>query len=169
MRIAHDLRINERIFAKTVRLISESGEQMGLMTIDQALESARRAELDLVEVAPDAQPPVCRIMDYGKFKYRQKKKTHQGQKRHAAQMKEIRLRPKTDEHDLLIKARHAREFIERKDKVLVNLLFRGRERAHVDVGRAVLERFMAAMQDVAKVEQLPKLEGSRMALVLAPK
>jgi len=163
------LRINERIFAKTVRLISESGEQLGLITIDQALEAARRAGLDLVEVAPDAEPPVCRIMDYGKFKYRQKKKTHQGQKRHTAQLKELRLRPKTDEHDLLIKVRRAREFIARKDKVLVNLLFKGRERAHVDVGRAVLERFMAEMQDIAKVEQAPKLEGARMAMVFAPK
>ena len=121
MSITQELRINERIFAKQVRLIGEESEQLGVVSRQEALEKARELGTDLVEVAPQADPPVCRLMSYGKYKYRQKKKTQQ--KRHVSQLKELRLRPKTDVHDLQTKIRQARKFLERKDKVLVNMMY----------------------------------------------
>jgi len=140
------------------------------MSRDEALATAQQEGMDLVEVAKNADPPVCRIMDYGKFKYKQKKRTHQaGRKHHAAHLKEIRVRPKTEEHDIQIKIRKAREFIGRRDKVLVNMLFRGRERSHVELGKAIMEEFAVALEDVAKIEKEAKLEGSRMGMILVPK
>ena len=133
------------------------------------MRAAREADSDLVEVAPGASPPVCRIMDYGKFKYKQKKKTHQtGPKHHVAQVKEVRLRPKTDKHDVQVKADRARRFLGRGDKVLVNMLFRGREMAHRDLGKAMLDKFAEDLVDVAKVESPPRMERNKMNMLLAP-
>lgn len=126
------------------------------------------AGLDLVEVAPNERPPVCRILDYGKFKYEQKRKTHQ--KPHQIQVKEIRLRPKTGEHDIEFKMKQARQFLEHKDKVKLNVMFRGRENAHHDRGREILQQVIASLEDLAKVEKPPGMEGGRsMTAVLAPK
>ena len=153
-----------------MRLVDAEGTQVGIVTRDEALEAARVVSLDLVEVAPAAKPPVCRIMDYGKFKYRQKKKGHQsGTKHHVAQIKEIRLRPKTDTHDVQVKRDRARRFLDRGDKVLVNMLFRGREMAHRELGRDMLEQFAVDLEDIAKVENPPRMERNRMNMLLAPK
>lgn len=167
MSITQELRINERIFAKQVRLIGEEGAQLGIVSRQEALEKARELGTDLVEVAPQADPPVCRLMSYGKYKYRQKKKTKQ--KQHVSQLKELRLRPKTDVHDLQTKIRQARKFLERKDKVLVNMMFRGRERAHTEIGKEILLKFAQELADIAKIEKDVTLDGRRMGLILAPK
>lgn len=167
MSITQELRINERIFAKQVRLIGEESEQLGVVSRQEALEKARELGTDLVEVAPQADPPVCRLMSYGKYKYRQKKKTQQ--KRHVSQLKELRLRPKTDVHDLQTKIRQARKFLERKDKVLVNMMFRGRERAHTEIGKEILLKFAQELEDIAKLEKDVRLDGRRMGMILAPK
>jgi translation initiation factor IF-3 len=150
-----------------VRLIDENSAQAGVMSRDEALAKAKSLELDLVEVAPNSDPPVCRIMNYGKYKYKQKKKSHQ--KHHTVQLKELRIRPKTDDHDLDTKVKQARKFLEKRDRVLVNMLFRGRERAHTDLGRELLKRFAGALEDIAKVEKDITMEGRRMNLILAPK
>jgi translation initiation factor IF-3 len=140
------------------------------MLTDEALRRAKEAGLDLVEVAPDAKPPVCKIMDYGKFKYEQKKKAHQAKTRQkVTQLKELRIRPKTEEHDLLIKVKKAKEFLAVGDRVQVNMLFKGREMAHIEVGKTLLERFATEVADVAKVERPAILDGRRMTLVLVPK
>lgn len=131
---------------------------------------AREAGLDLVEVARNANPPVCRIMDYGKYKYEMKKKTVEARKKsHHIKLKELRLRPKTEEHDLMTKMQHAREFLMQHHKVLVNMLFRGREMAHMNLGKDLILRFVKELEDISKVEQEPRLEGRRMTLVLSPK
>jgi translation initiation factor IF-3 len=153
-----------------VRLVSEDGEQLGIKSLADALVSAREAHLDLVEVAPRAQPPVCKLMDYGKFKYRQKKKAHDAKTHHhRVHTKEIRLHPKTGDHDLEFKARHARKLLALGDKIHVNVFFKGREMAHRELGYDVLGRFSANLEDVAKIEQEPKVEGRRMTMILAPK
>jgi len=139
------------------------------MSLPEALAKARELGFDLVEVSPNAEPPVCRLMDYGKFKYRQSKRYHHAQKQHAAQLKEVRLRPRIEDHDLEIKIDRARKFLERRDKVLVSLLFRGRERAHEDLGVAVMERFVAALEDVAKPEGSMNRQGFRITMLLSPK
>ncbi len=143
---------------------------MGLMLTDEALRRAREIGADLVEVAPDAKPPVCKIMDYGKFKYEQKKKAHQAKSRQkVTHIKELRLRPKTEDHDLMVKVRKAKEFLEEGDRVQITMLFRGREMAHVDVGKTLLERFAVEIQETGKVERPAILDGRRMTLVLVPK
>ena len=162
------MRVNERIRIREVRLIGEEGNQVGLIATEKALEMAKEAGLDLVEVSPDAKPPVCRIMDYGKFKYRQKKKVHQ-RKQHVSQLKEIWARPKTDRHDLQIKMDHARKFIEKKDKVQFSVRFRGREMAHQELGMKILAQVKEALADVVKVEQEPVSMGRRITMVLVPK
>ena len=142
---------------------------MGLMLTDEALRRARESGLDLVEVAPEAKPPVCKIMDYGKFKYEQKKKAHQAKaKQKVVQLKELRLRPKTEEHDLLIKVRKAKEFLEAGDRVQVNMLFKGREMAHIEVGKTLLERFATELAGVGRVERPAVLDGRRMTLLMIP-
>ena len=160
-----ELRINERITARTVRLIGAAGEQLGTQPIEEARRLAEEAATDLVLVAPDADPPVCKIMDYGKYKYEMKKRQHEHHK-HQPEIKELRLRPKTEQHDLLVRVKQARQFIERGDRVLVNVFFRGREMAHADLGRAVLDRFVQEMQDIAKLERPPMMEGRRLGIVL---
>ena len=160
--------LNEKIRARTVRLIGAESEQLGVKPIEEALQLAEQAGFDLVLVSPDADPPVAKIIDYGKFKYEQKKRQHEHHK-HQPQIKELRFRPKTEEHDLMVRVRQARQFIERGDRVIVNVFFRGREMAHADLGRAVLERFVIEMQDVAKPERPPMMEGRRMGVVLVKK
>ncbi|MEK6730103.1 MAG: translation initiation factor IF-3 [Planctomycetota bacterium] len=159
--------MNERIRSSTVRLIDESGVQIGVITKEDAIARAKAVSLDLVEVAPDAVPPVCRIINYGKFKYKQKKKLHQRQ--HVVQLKELRLRPKTGEHDIQTKIRQARKFLENKDRVIVNMLFKGRERAHSELGENILKQIAAALEDIAKVEKDRVMEDRKMGMILAPK
>lgn len=131
---------------------------------------ATEADLDLVEVAPDADPPVCRIMDYGKHKYQLKKKQHQGHtKQHHSQLKALRLSPVIEEHDIQVKLRRAREFLERGDRVTFNVMFRGRQMLHTEVGREILGRIAKDLEDMAKVEQSPRMEGRRLWMVVAPK
>jgi translation initiation factor IF-3 len=148
-------------------LIDESGVQIGVITKEDAIARAKAVSLDLVEVAPDAVPPVCRIINYGKFKYKQKKKLHQRQ--HVVQLKELRLRPKTGEHDIQTKIRQARKFLENKDRVIVNMLFKGRERAHSELGENILKQIAAALEDIAKVEKDRVMEDRKMGMILAPK
>lgn len=152
-----------------MRLVSVDGEQLGIMPTTEALEIARKSDLDLVEVAPNEKPPVCRIMDHGKFKYQQRKRQQKQSKQHQAQLKEIRVRPKTGQHDIDVKVRRARDFLTHRDKVLINVLFRGREMAHIDVGQSIVEAIIAQLEDIAKVEKPPRMEGRRMSAILAPK
>jgi len=163
-------RINEQIRLTPIRVVSHNGEMLGVIPTADALKIAVDAGLDLVEVAPNERPPVCRILDYGKFKYEQKKKTHKNQKTHQIQIKEIRLRPKIGEHDIDFKMKQARQFLEHKDKVKLNVMFRGRENAHHERGREILQQIIAALEDVSKIEKPAGMEGGRsMTAVLTPK
>ncbi len=162
-------RINQQIRAREVRLIGADGKQIGIVPLSEALEIAREQDLDLVEIAPQAQPPVCRIMDYGKFLYQQNKKAQEAKKKQTTvQVKEIKVRPKTDEHDLAVKIKHIRRFLEEKNKVKVRLWFRGREIVLFDRVRDVLNRIMEAVSDIGRVEQAPKMEGRQMIMILGP-
>jgi len=161
-------RINEQIHVSPVRVIGDDGTQLGVLATEKALEEARKVDLDLVEVAPNEHPPVCRIMDYGKYKYQQKKRQHKGHS-HQTRIKEIRVRPKTGDHDLTVKVNKAREFLDHKDKVIVTVIYRGRELAHVEEGRRVIEAILAQLQDVSKVEAPPVQHGRRLVCTLAPK
>ena len=153
-----------------MRLISEDGEQLGIKSLGDAMAVAREKTLDLVEVAAQATPPVCKLMDYGKFKYRQRKKQHDAKAHHhRIHTKEIRLHPKTHDHDLEFKARHARKLLSLGDKIQVNVFFKGREMAHRELGFGVLARFQAYLEDCTKVEQEAHIEGRRMTMILAPK
>ncbi len=151
-----------------MRVISAEGEQLGILPIEEALAAARQAQLDLVEVAPNGQPPVCRIMDFGKFKYQQKKRQHRSQSHHV-RLKEIRVRPKTGEHDINVKVNRARQFLEHKNKVLVSVMFRGRELAHVEEGRRVIDTMIGQLEDIARLESPPTKQGRRIVCTLAPK
>ncbi len=151
-------------------MISPDGTQLGIMPIEQALQTAYSQNLDLVEVAPEARPPVCRIMDYGKYRYEQSKKAREARKKQTIiELKEIKLRPKTEEHDFQFKARHAERFLKEGNKAKITMMFRGREMIRMDRGKALLDRFVATLKDVAVVEQAPKIEGRNMTLILAPK
>lgn len=168
--IRNNHRTNEAIKASHVRLIDQDGTQLGVLTREEALTRAQDAGVDLVEVAPESDPPVCKLIDWGKHKYRQKKRQHQHEaKRHLTQVKEIRLTPKTDEHDLKIKLDRARAFLARRDKVFINVRFRGRELTHIELGRQMLERIGKELEDVARVEQTSRMEGRRLTMTLAPK
>lgn len=149
-------------------MIGAEGSQLGVMPTDEAMSIARSEGLDLVEVAPTSRPPVCRIMDFGKFKYQQKKRQHKNHSHHT-KTKEIRLRPKIGEHDVDFKVKQARDFLGHKDKVRISMLFRGRENAHVDEGRKVVQSVVAKLEDVAKVESGPQQEGRRIVCTLAPR
>jgi translation initiation factor IF-3 len=151
-----------------VRVIGADGQQLGIIPTEQAMGLAREADLDLVEVAPNERPPVCRIMDFGKFKYQQKKKQHK-QHAHQTKIKEIRVRPRTGEHDILVKVNQARHFLEHKDKVVVTVVFRGRELAHIEEGRKVVDHVLEQLADIGKVEQTPQQQGKRIICTLAPK
>ena len=161
-------RINEQIRVSPVRVIADDGAQLGIMATDEAIKTARKTNLDLVEVAPNERPPVCRIMDYGKFKYQQKKRQHKSHA-HQIKIKEIRVRPKTGDHDIEVKINRAREFLEHKDKVIVTVTFKGRELAHIDEGRRVIDQIVAQLEDVSKIEAAPAHHGRRMVCTLAPK
>jgi translation initiation factor IF-3 len=162
--------VNEKIHAKAVRLISFDGQQLGIMSIQDALSAARQAGMDLVEVSPNSDPPVCKIMDYGKYKYQASKKTQEGKKKtKTLQVKEVRLRPRTDEHDLGFKIRNMKKFLEKKDKVKVSVLFRGREMAYMDAGKTLLERIAQEVAEQGAVEQPPTREGWRLTMLLVPK
>jgi translation initiation factor IF-3 len=162
--------LNDQIRISPVRVVDQDGNMMGVIPTAEAQQMANEAGLDLVEVAPNVRPPVCRIMDYGKFKYEQKKKLTKNNKQHQVQLKEIRLRPKTGEHDIDFKVKQARTFLEHKDKVKVNVIFRGRENAHHDRGQEILKEIITALEDVAKIEKAPGMESGRsMSMVLAPK
>ena len=168
--ISKGIRINDRIRIKEVRVISPDGTQLGILPIEQALQTAYSQNLDLVEVAPEARPPVCRIMDYGKYRYEQSKKAREARKKQTIiELKEIKLRPKTEEHDFQFKARHAERFLKEGNKAKVTMMFRGREMIRMDRGKALLNRFVEALKDVGVVEQAPKIEGRNMTLILAPK
>lgn len=151
-----------------MRVIADDGEQLGVISRDEALEKAREVGLDLVEVAATEKPPVCRIMDYGKFKYQQKKRLNKGQTHHGKN-KEIRLRPKIGEHDFMTKANRARKFLGERDKVICSVIFRGRENAHVDEGFKLVQRLVTELEDVAKIEQNASMQGRRIVMILAPK
>src|SRR5262245_49230327 len=152
-----------------VRLVDENGAMVGEVDVLVAKNMARERSLDLVEVAPEASPPVCKIIDYGKFKYEEKKKKKKSHHPHQQELKEVRLRPRTDEHDFMTKLKHARRFLEEGDKVLFTVFFRGREQAHKEFGRAMMERISKELEDVSKVEHALSMMGPRMHLTLMPK
>ena len=152
-----------------VRLVDENGNQVGVVPTRQALDMAREAGLDLVEVSPQAKPPVCKILDYGKYKFQLQKKASEARKnQQIVTVKEITIRPRTDDHDYDVKMKNARKFLERGDKVKFNLRFRGREMAHQDLGLEMMERIESDLQDVAKVDQKPRQEGRNMNMLLSP-
>lgn len=170
MAIKKFIRINERIRAPEVRLIGAEGNQLGVMSLNQALEIAAGQGLDLVEVAPQASPPVCRIIDFSKFKYDQEKKERESRK-HQKQdhLKEIRLKPNIDEHDYQTKLKQAINFLAKKNRVKIALFFRGRQMEHLDLGKKLLERFILDIQNDGQAEKYPVLEGRVMSLLVAPK
>ena len=146
------------------------GEQLGVITLTEALAEAAKAGLDLVEVSPTAAPPVCRIMDYGKFRYQQSKKVQVSKKSQTViQVKEIRLRPKTEEHDLEVKIKHIRKFLDQHNKVKISMMFRGREIAYTDIGRKIMEDLKNTLADGCVIDQQPKLEGRNMIMIVSPK
>ncbi|MBA3341197.1 MAG: translation initiation factor IF-3 [Gemmatimonadaceae bacterium] len=164
------MRVNRQIRISPLRVIAADGAQLGIMDVDTALAAAVDQGLDLVEVAPLARPPVVRIMDYGKFKFEQAKMARQAKKKqHVIHLKEVKFRPGIEEHDFATKTRHAREFLAEGNKVKVTLMFRGRQIAHPELGRVVVNRVAAALADVAKVETEPKFEGKFMTMILTPK
>ncbi|HQI81197.1 MAG TPA: translation initiation factor IF-3 [Deltaproteobacteria bacterium] len=164
------IRVNERIVAESVRVISSDGQQLGIMTVPAALQAAQDMGMDLVEVAPQAAPPVCRIMEYGKYKYEQSKREALARKKQTViVIKEIKFRPKTDEHDYQFKLKHIMRFLEEKNKVKVVMRFRGREIIHMDKGLDMLNRVRDDLKDMAAVEAEPKAEGRTMVMMLAPK
>ena len=165
-----EARINGEIHAKEVRLISGTGEQLGIVTVKEALAMAEEQDVDLVEISPTAKPPVCKLMDYGKYKYEQSKKRDEAKKKQKqVQIKEIKFRPGTDEGDYQSKMRNVIRFLADGDKVKITLRFRGREMAHQHLGAQLLERVKADLAEVAAVEQFPKMEGRQMVMMVAPK
>jgi translation initiation factor IF-3 len=153
-----------------VRVIGEDGSQLGILPVREALALAQEKSLDLVEVSPTARPPVCRIMDYGKFKYEQSKRERTARKKqHVQQLKEVKLRPKIDDHDFDFKIQHAREFLAARDKVKVTLTFRGREMAHPELGHQMMQRVIADLADVGSPESIPRSEGRTLVMVVMPK
>ncbi len=152
-----------------MRVIGAQGEQLGILSIEAALAAAQETALDLVEISPTAKPPVCKIMDYGKFKYDEKKRAAQARKKQVVvQIKEVKLRPKTDEHDYDFKVRNVRRFLEEGNKAKLTLMFRGREIVHKEIGQAVLMKVVGDLKDLAVVEQTPRMEGRQMFMILAP-
>jgi translation initiation factor IF-3 len=164
------LRVNRMIRFSPVRVISPEGDQLGIMAVDEAIAAAEARGLDLVEVAPMARPPVCRIMDFGKFKFEQAKAERAAKKKQrSVDIKEIKFRPGIDEHDFAFKTRHAREFLAEGNKVKVTMMFRGRQMAHPELGKAVLDRVAETLGDIGKVEQDARLEGKNMTMLMTPK
>ncbi|WP_050931795.1 translation initiation factor IF-3 [Aestuariivita boseongensis] len=162
-------RVNEKIRAPEIRLIGAEGENVGVVTPERAMVMAEEAGLDLVEISPNANPPVCKIMDYGKFKYEQQKRESEARKKQKIiEVKEVKFRPNTDTHDYDVKMRNVFKFLEHGDKVKVTLRFRGREMAHQNLGRELLERVAEDIKEVGKVENMPKMEGRQMIMMIGP-
>ena len=162
-------RVNEKIRAPEIRLIGPEGENIGVVTPEKAMDLAFEAELDLVEISPNATPPVCKIMDYGKYKYEQQKRESEARKKQKViEVKEVKFRPNTDTHDYDVKMRNVMRFLESGDKVKVTLRFRGREMAHQDLGRELLHRVAGDVEGVCKIENMPKMEGRQMIMIIAP-
>ncbi|MBL8691757.1 MAG: translation initiation factor IF-3 [Rhodospirillaceae bacterium] len=163
-------RVNEEIRALRVRLINERGDMIGIVSLNEALQASLDAGLDLVEISPQAEPPVCKILDYGKFKYEeQKKKNEARKKQRIIEIKEVKLRPGIDDHDYDVKMRSMVRFLDEGDKVKVTMRFRGREMAHQELGMEVLMRVKTDLDEKSKIEQMPRMEGRQMIMVLAPK
>ena len=164
------VRINEMIRAKEIRVVDEEAGQLGIMTPEQALTLARQRELDLVEVAPGATPPVCRIMNYGKFQYQKSKRAHEA-KKHQKQvvLKEVKFRPKTEEHDFQFKKNHIVRFLSEGNKAKATVVFRGREMTHQDIGRRLMERLVDDLKEIAEIERPPKMEGYALVTIFMPK
>ncbi len=169
-KISRDLRINEQVRAREVRLVDEQGQQLGIVPTRDALNLAQERNLDLVEVAPLARPVVCRIMDYGRFKYDESKRDREARKKQrAVDIKEVKMRPRIDDHDFEVKARAADRFLREGNKVKVTIMFRGREVVHADLGRRVLDQLVSQVQQAGSVERPARLEGRNMILILAPR
>lgn len=165
-----DNRVNLQIQAPQLRVIGPDGEQMGILSRNEALEKTREMGLDLVEVAANADPPVCKIMDYGKFRYQQQKRAHEAKKKQTViQIKEVKVRPKIDEHDFQFKLNHVKRFLESGDKAKITVVFRGREIVHKDLGQKLLERFIEETKDIGEIESMPKMEGRNMTMILVAK
>lgn len=164
------VRINERIFAKTVRLIGPKGDQLGIFPREQALRKADEFNLDLVEVAPQANPPVCRIMDFSKYRYEQEKKEREAKKHQKhSQLKEIRLSPRIDNHDYEIKLKHIKEFLSKGHKVRIRMLFRGREISHREIGKNLIDKLIKDVEDIGKVDRDSHMLGKTLVMVLGPR
>jgi len=162
--------INWGIRAPEVRVISADGQQMGVLPLKEAVRVAEEQGLDLVEVAANATPPVCRVMNYGKYKYQQSKRTQEARKHQTViRIKEVKVRPRTEEHDFQFKLRHVKRFLDEGNKVKISMLFRGREIAHPEFGKEVLNRFIEEVKEMTVIEQSPRLEGRNMVMILAPK
>jgi len=167
--LARDQRTDRRIKAREVRVVGSQGEQLGVMPTEVALAKAQAEGLNLVEVNPMSKPPVCKIMDYGRFKYEEKKKANDAKKKQVVvKVKEVKLRPKTEEHDYETKVRHVKEFIEEGNKAKITIMFRGREITHRNLGTAILDDVVADLKEIAVVEQPPRLEGKQMFMILGP-
>jgi translation initiation factor IF-3 len=163
-------RVNTEIDARSIRLIDADGEMVGVVSLREGLDMAAEVGLDLVEVSPNADPPVCKILDFGKFKYEaQKKKNEARKKQKVIEVKEVKLRPNIDDNDYEVKMRAMRKFLTEGDKVKITLRFRGREMAHQHLGMAVLDRVREALDDLAKVESMPRMEGRQMVMIVAPR
>ena len=163
-------RVNHRIRAREIRVIDEEGTQLGVMTPGDAIALAEERGLDLVEVAPNGTPPVCRIMDYGKYRYQMKRKAHEAKKHQkSVTVKEVKFRPNTDEHDYEFKKNHIIRFLNQGDKVKANVWFRGREIVHKEIGRALIQRLVEELEEIGTVENRPKMEGNNLVAIFAPK
>jgi len=162
--------VNDQIDVDNVRVVDADGEMVGVVSVAEGIELAYEAGLDLVEVSPNASPPVCKILDYGKFKYEAQKKANEARKKQKViEVKEIKMRPGIDDHDYQVKMRNVRKFLDNGDKVKMTIRFRGREMAHQDLGIKILDRVREEIDEIAKVEQFPKTEGRLMTMVVAPK
>lgn len=168
--ISRDWRINDEIRAREIRLIDENGEQAGIVNVRDALMMATERGLDLVEIAPGAKPPVCRLMDYGKFRYEQSKRDKEARKKQKViTVKELKMRPRIDDHDFNVKNKNARKFLQEGDKVKVTIMFKGREMSHADIGMQLCHQFAEELKDIALVEKEPKVEGRNMTMILVPR
>jgi translation initiation factor IF-3 len=169
-RIVKEAGINWDIRAPEVRVIDADGKQVGILPLKEAMKIAEEKGLDLVEVAPNPQPPVCRVMNYGKYKYQQNKRIQEARKHQTViHMKEVKVRPRTEEHDFRFKLGHVKRFLDEGNKVKISVLFRGREIAHPEFGKEILNRFVEGVKDLTVIEQAPRLEGRNMVMILAPK
>ncbi len=167
--ISKDFRINEEIRVREIRVVDTEGGQLGIMSVRDALKLAEEKNLDLVEIAPQAKPPVCRIMDFGKYKYEQSKKEKEARKKQKViEVKEIKMRPNIEDHDFLVKAKNAERFLKEGDKVKASIIFRGREIVHTQLGKNLLVRLAEEIKEVGVVERQPKLEGKNMIMIISP-